>query len=143
MTESTKDTESWIWFWFLVNKFKNLGMLPKSRWWYWVFATSTVCLPPCCLQRYSHYHIKETTNIQSTDLDDGNNNFLFWLKACLFGGWAETSFVFCSLCAKNLLKITLYKTGNTQALIWHIMGKAIFLVKGLFDIKSCFSAGGS
>ena len=43
-------------------------------------------------------------NIQSQYLGDDTNNFLFWLKIRLFGGWAEPSFSFCSSSAKNLLK---------------------------------------
>ena len=36
--------------------------------------------------------VKERWNISSTSLDDWNNNFFFWLKVWLFGGWAKTSF---------------------------------------------------
>ena len=43
-------------------------------------------LPPCFLQRCSHFYIKETTNIQSKNIEALNNNFLFWLKVRLFGG---------------------------------------------------------
>ena len=102
------------------------SLLPSS--WYWVFATSTThrCLPQCVPQRFSHYHIKETANIQSKNLCDGNN-FPFWLKIRMSGGWAETSFGFYSSSNNNVLKLTVHVNWNYSALQsgtevtkWHI-----------------------
>ena len=72
---------------------KNLGILPSSWFLVWIFLRQKVrqWLPLCVLHGSSHCFTFWQRNIQSKNLDDGNDNIFFGLKVWLFGGWAETS----------------------------------------------------
>ena len=48
-------------------------------------------VPPCVPQQGSHYQIQGQTNFQPVNIENCNNNFLFWLRVWLSGGLAETS----------------------------------------------------
>ena len=57
-------------------------------------------LPPCVIQRGSHYHIKGKRKSQEKILDDDNNYFLFGWKPGYLEKLAGNSFGFCSSLAK-------------------------------------------
>ena len=114
------------------------------------FFTSTThrYLLPCVLQRCSHYHIKETTNIQSKNLEALNNNFLLGLKVWLSKNRFEP---ICSSSTENPSKITLHGNWNCSAPKtehssprWHIKDNGhtyIFEKKSFFYFRSCLSTG--
>ena len=86
---------------------KTLVMLRFLGFWYNIFAitTSHTYLPPCFLQQGSHNQIQGHNNFQPKNLENLNNNFLFWLRDWLFERLAETSL---NQFEQKLPKITLH-----------------------------------
>ena len=82
--DAAKDATSVTFF----NVGKTYACLVHQDYYIEVFAKSTTHrnLPLCVVQRCSHYHIKETTNIQSKNIEARSNKFLSWLKVWLLGG---------------------------------------------------------
>ena len=125
---------------------KNLGMLPSSRFLVWIFLCQKVrqWLPPCVLQGGSHCLTFWKRNIQTKNLDDENDNIFFCLKVWLFGGWAETSL--------NQFEQKLSKLPRTETRIaqppkqvhrsstWHMKDNGqgnLFCKRVFIDLSSC------
>ena len=111
--KSTRRSQSFN-FGEILQCWKNLGMLPSSRFLVCIFLCQTVrqWLPPCVPHGGSHCVTFWQRNIRSKNLDDGNKNIFFCLKVWLLGGWAETSF---NQFEQKLSKITLHGNKNCSA----------------------------
>ena len=64
------------------------------------------------LQQGNLYEIHGQTSFQPNNLENSNNNFIFWLRIWLFGGLAVTSL---NQFEKKSLKITLHGNWNCSA----------------------------
>ena len=145
MKKSTRSSQSCK-FGKILQCWKNLSMLPSTRFLVWLFLCQKVrqWLPPCVFHDDSHCLTFWQRNILSKNLVDGNNNiFSVWRFGCLE---AEQKPVLTSL-SRNCQKLPCTETKIAQppkqvhrSTMWHMKdnGQGYLFCKWVFiDLSSC------